>query len=474
MSLANPPVPGDGHSPTEDTLPQTPFPGHPARLLPLDVLRGIAVLAAVFVSIWVFGGFSDNQQNGLLLQAKGWNFRFWASASLLLEGKMRALICLVFGAGMVLFLMGRPAGKTPVADLFIRKHMWLMAFGLLNALLFLWTNDLLFHLGLMGILLFPFARLSWRGLLLAAITVTLIYSAKKYWNYSDDRTAYRKYLTATALEKKYAAQKKPRKDTLSKEQKNEKQAWENLVQRNKYDPKKDEADLKAVRETSYGKVWASLLPSIQGREAQWTYQTGIWDLTGMILLGMALAKTGFFSGRLSRNRYLLTTLLGLAGGGLLGWYRLHFGHVALLGYEAYVQRFAMPADLFFPFERALMAAGYASLVLLMTGTGVLNALWRALAAAGRMSLTNYLLQSIICTLFFKGFGFGYYGRLELYQLCLAAAEICLVEIVFSLVWLRYYREGPAEWLWRCLALKRWSSNKLQPPVQAERSNPAFS
>ena len=73
------------------------------RIESLDVLRGIAVTGALLVSIWIFGGFSSQQQNQLLLQSKGWNYRIFGAIELLINGKMRALIALVFGAAMILF-----------------------------------------------------------------------------------------------------------------------------------------------------------------------------------------------------------------------------------------------------------------------------------------------------------------------------------------------------------------------------------
>ena len=74
------------------------------RIQSLDVLRGVAVLLALLVSVWIFGGFSDQQQKQLLLQSKGWNYRVFGTVELLINGKMRALIALVFGAAMILFL----------------------------------------------------------------------------------------------------------------------------------------------------------------------------------------------------------------------------------------------------------------------------------------------------------------------------------------------------------------------------------
>jgi uncharacterized protein len=145
------------------------------RIQSLDVLRGIAVLFALFISVWFIGGFSQNDQNGLLLSSRGFEYRLFGAISILFDGKMRALIAIVFGAGMLLFLsQDHKKEELPTHDLFIRRQMWLILFGIINGLLFLWTQDVLFHLGIMGILLFPFVRLSAKGLLVAATVVTLI------------------------------------------------------------------------------------------------------------------------------------------------------------------------------------------------------------------------------------------------------------------------------------------------------------
>jgi len=472
-------LPSDDHQKTSDASAR-PLHFSP-RIFSLDVMRGIAVLGALFVSIWMFGGFSSNQQNGLLIRSKGFNYRLLGTIDLFFDGKMRALIAIVFGAGMLLFLSkDNSKGNLSNADLFIRRQMWLILLGIINAVLLFWTHDLLFHLGIMGILLFPFVRMSARGLILAAVLTTLIYSGKNYWNYADKRKAYDKYLAVVAAEKKIAKDsaaqvqnkalaKAPKKDTLTKEQKQDKEAWEGIVAGMKYDPKKDDGENKEMRSGSYAKIYNHLLPRTQSREAQWTYTIGIWDLASMILLGMYLFKTGFFTNAFKRKNYLIIAATGIVAGLLLGWFRLHYNQMALHDYTQYVKGHWMPYDLFFPFERAFMAMSYAALVLFLIGSALLNPLWRGLAAAGKMALTNYLMQSIICTLFFAGFGMGYFGRLEQYQLYFMVLEICLVQFVFSVLWLRFFCYGPAEWLWRCLMQGRWLPNKLRKPEVTEPS-----
>ena len=483
------------HSISEPTYSLSP------RIQSLDVIRGIGILGALFVSIWIFGGFTDNQQNDLLLKSKGTDYRLFGMTNLLLTGKMKALIAIVFGAGMILFMSKKnPKGQAANADLFMSRQMWLVLFGLINAIVFLWTGDMLFHFGIMGILLFPFIRLSKKGLLIASAVAMLIFCGKNYWKYADDKKIYNKYVAAVAIEKKIkndsadrakkdsainglkndnllnpkktdTISSQAKKDTLTKDQQEEKTAWEGLVAGRKYDPKKDDGNKKSMQRISYGKLWNHLLPSTQFKEAWWTYTTGIWDFAAMILLGMALLKFGFFNNRLKQRGYLLLAVAGLSIGLLLGWVRLHNNQIALQDYAKYIDGHSLPHTFFYPIEIASMAIGYISLLLFLTGSGAVNSLWRGLASVGKLALTNYLMQTVLCSLFFTGFGMGYYGRLNQTQLYLIAGEICFLQIAFSVLWLRSFQFGPAEWLLRSLMYKRWLPNKIKSQMIAEPPMP---
>jgi uncharacterized protein len=113
--------------------------------------------------------------------------------------------------------------------------------------------------------------------------------------------------------------------------------------------------------------------------------------------------------------------------------------------------------LIYPFQRIFLVMAHTSLLVLIIKGGYLNALMKRLKAVGQMAFTNYILQTIICTLFFFGYGLGYYHHLELFQLYFVVLAVWLFEIIISPIWLKHFRFGPLEWLWRSLTY--W---KIQP------------
>jgi uncharacterized protein len=210
-------------------------------------------------------------------------------------------------------------------------------------------------------------------------------------------------------------------------------------------------------------LWTHLVPIAQSREAQWTYRIGVWEFSMLFLIGMALFKMGFFSNQLSSGKYLLVAAAGITIGLLLGWFRLYFNNATLLDYTKYIKAHALPYNFFIPLEISTMATGYAALVVWLIKSNPTGWLWKALGDTGRISLTNYLVQCIFCTLFFTGFGMNNYSKLNQWQLYLVVAEIGLVQVIFSVFWLRHFTMGPAEWLWRRLVTRQHQPiNKRQP------------
>jgi uncharacterized protein len=110
----------------------------------------------------------------------------------------------------------------------------------------------------------------------------------------------------------------------------------------------------------------------------------------------------------------------------------------------------MEAMTTYEFSRLAMVVGHLGVLLMAIRAGVLRPLQRALGAVGQMALSNYLAQTIICTMLFYGFGFGLYSDLERWQLYVVVAAIWVAQLIWSPLWLAAFRFGPFEWLWRSL------------------------
>jgi uncharacterized protein len=102
----------------------------------------------------------------------------------------------------------------------------------------------------------------------------------------------------------------------------------------------------------------------------------------------------------------------------------------------------------------MLCLAYISGIALLTGIPAWNQSLRVLAPVGQMALTNYLSQSILCTLIFYGYGLGLFGRIGAAQGIALTIVIYLIQIPVSNWWMQRFRYGPAEWLWRSLTYMR--------------------
>ncbi len=110
--------------------------------------------------------------------------------------------------------------------------------------------------------------------------------------------------------------------------------------------------------------------------------------------------------------------------------------------------------LIYPFQRILLVMAHAATLILLYKSGKIQGLFRRLEAVGQMAFTNYIMHSVICTLFFFGYGLNYFAELEFYQIFYLAFAIWVLQLIVSPIWLRYFYFGPLEWLWRSLTYWR--------------------
>jgi uncharacterized protein len=162
-----------------------------------------------------------------------------------------------------------------------------------------------------------------------------------------------------------------------------------------------------------------------------------------MMLGMSLYKYRVFDASRSRRFYTVMALLGFAVGLPVNAWELY--RFVASDYDIFAT--IIPT---YDMGRLGCAFGYVGLVMLFCKSGMWIWLKASLAAVGRMALTNYLAHSVICGLIFTGAGFGLVGELQRYQLYYVVAGIWLIQLIVSPLWLRYYRFGPVEWLWRSL------------------------
>ncbi len=416
---------------------------------PLTALIGFSLLLLVFTSVWDTAGFTENRRKQLLEKKSGVEHVLYVAGDALLQHKAEGILVLAFGAGLFVWLRhSREAGSPLTIDLLIRRQIWLILLGVVNAFLFMYSDDLLFFLGCAGILLFPFAALKPRQLLVLAGLFCLFLAGKMYWDYADKITAFKKYQAVMAIEKKWPKEKKDRSaaDTLTTEQQDDKSAWEGIAKQEKYNKEGDDEKKTAVQEVSFRKNYETLLPGNQQKQSRYFYAKGVWSYGSLILLGMGLYGAGFFQQSFRRSTYGWIFLSAFIAGIFFAWWRLHQQQAAITDFEKYIGLRPLPYGFFFPVEQLCLVMAYTAGWYWLWGGAVFRKAAAVFVYAGRMPLTIYLLYCLLASVFFNGFAMGYYGRLQLWQVELFAAECGLVLLGFSVAWFRFYQKGPLEWL----------------------------
>jgi uncharacterized protein len=202
-------------------------------------------------------------------------------------------------------------------------------------------------------------------------------------------------------------------------------------------------------------------------EFQMFFQFFFFDVLGMLIMGMGLAKAGVFNASRSTAFYLKLIAAGLLIGVPLNYWaasRWLASGFAIPDFFTYIGTTTDPG-------RLLVAGAYIGFVMIACQ---LRWDWLTvpLSKVGRMALTNYLMTSILMTLFFNGYGLGYFAKLERAELYLVVLATWILNIVFSELWLRHYRFGPAEWLWRSLTYWQKQPMRRVTPTPAAREQPA--
>jgi uncharacterized protein len=407
------------------------------RFTSIDVVRGFALLGILAMNVTSFGlpwpaylcppvagGFT------------GLNFAEWVFAFFVFEEKMMTIFSMLFGAGLVLLTDRAQARGGSPAKFFYRRAAILLVFGLLHGYL-LWEGDILFSYAVCGMLVYPFRKKSPRTLLLLGVLVLvpgLLIGQGMSVYMGKARQAAARVEAARAAGQTPA----PRDEGFA-------QAWENFRQAFEPDAKELSHEIEVHRRGSYLKIARERALFVLIAQTVLFLAFTFWDITGRMLIGMALLKLGVFSAERSNRFYLALMLAGYG----LGWpfialecsrlIKQNFGTDRLIGGFNWNEYFSI-----------LVALGHVGALIFIYKSGALAWLTRPLAAVGRMALSNYLMHTLICTTIFYGYGLRLFARLDRVQLMGVVIAIWAVQLWYSPIWLKHFRFGPAEWLWRSL------------------------
>jgi uncharacterized protein len=187
----------------------------------------------------------------------------------------------------------------------------------------------------------------------------------------------------------------------------------------------------------------------------------IWDSLALMLLGLALFRWGFLSGNWATRDYWKVVAIGYGIGLPLVCYSFYHDYRTNPNLETSLLRMeTVPIEwvnLIYPFQRILLVMAHMAAITLLYKSGCAQPLFRRLEAAGQMAFTNYLMQSVICTRVFFGYGLNYYADLQFYQIYFVVLAIWVLQLFVSPLWLKFFYYGPLEWLWRSLTYWRLQS-----------------
>lgn len=397
--------------------------GAAQRIASLDFIRGFAVLGILAANIIAFGqpwsayawpdGFLTSHN-----EASDW---LWVAQFVLIDGKMRGLFTLLFGAGMALF-MEKAWERGATLSLMARRLVFLLLFGLVHFFL-IWRGDILVLYSVAGFAGMAFLRLT-VGRLLTLGLIGYVVGALFYMVAIG--SAY--FITETELGQAEGMEEAG-----------------GSIARGKQDTLADDAvEVPIMTQGSYADFVAHNF-SAHAVDPFNAIFIMVFETVPLMLIGMAFYRFGWFGpiGATGQRKLWGWGML-LAGAGLSLLMALW---VKNAGFTYWGTMSAMMA--FSAMPRLPMVLGLAVLLALY-GNGATGWLVERLSAAGRAAFTNYLGTSVLMMLIFHPWAGGLWGELTRPELYLVVALGWAVMLVWSRPWLEKYRYGPLEWLWRCL------------------------
>ncbi|KEK11834.1 membrane protein [Lysinibacillus sphaericus] len=371
------------------------------RVTFIDTMRGFSLFGILMANLLIFqfGMYGKDELKNLSTLDNGALY----FVKIVIEGSFMPIFTLLFGFSLIKLIESIRRKKNKSRWSVLRRASGLIALGLLHSI-FLWEGDILFSYGCMTLFLIPFINRKpktlfiWAGILFV-LTTALTYDS----------------MEATKKEQKELA--------TYIEQANDVYANGSYLEIFDF---RANAEVPGMEDPSFIFIVLIFAPMFYAP---------------LFLFGMALAKKQAFKKMDEEVKwYKLGALLvpiGLACKSV-SFIESDFSSILLMG------------------GSQLLALGYVSLAALLYKTRPVQLLAPAFESVGKLSLTNYLLQTIICTTVFYGYGLGLYGKLGVFGGILFGIVVYSLQCVLSLAFLKKFKRGPFETVLRVWTNWSWT------------------
>lgn len=400
------------------------------RVKEIDFVRGIALLGILMVNMAVFRNStfgmaveSPTSQGMLSTITNGVTYLF-------AEGKFYSLFSLLFGFGFSIFLLKEQTQRIEITPVFKRRMLGLLGFGLVHAFL-IWSGDILITYALLGFVLIAFKDASIKELVNWAIGLVLFIVLLQVSIFGLIELVKNTPNASMVMgQMDNVQQELSEKAILAKEVYSGSNYGAMVVMR--------------AKETAHQlSAFFIIFPSV----------------LAMFLIGFALGKSGKLQ-NISENKHFFKKMFWICL--LLG---LPLGAMHTYGMFAHSRTSMDMSGSFhvvgFFLGSPILALAYFSGGLLLFNRFAKLKFFQMVANAGRMALTNYLMQSIICTTLFYGYGFGLFGKVNAFYGLILTLVIWSIQLPLSSWWLSRYRFGPTEWLWRWVTYGKKQQNRIK-------------
>ena len=394
------------------------------RIDSLDFLRGFAVLGILVMNIQSFAMPDPAYFNPTVYgDLTGVNFLVWLGSHLFFDSKFMTIFSMLFGAGLFLFCSGKESRKLAPAGYHYRRTLWLLLFGCVHAYL-LWNGDILVWYSLSAFIVYLFRHvrpiwlITWGiGFLAVGTALYLMFHfTMQYWPPESIKGGLMFW--------------RPGDEVVLERLEIYRSGWVEQMS--------DRVPSSLVMHTFIYLIF------------------GIWRIVGAMLIGMAMMKTGVLSAERSNRFYYIMLLVGA----VVGLSMIGYGASKNITHNWSFEYSMYGGSLFNYWGSIALALAYISALMLIVKKDLFARCRRRLGNVGRMAFTNYILMTIICTTLFYGHGFGLIGSVPRWGQLVITIVIWVVIVVLSNYWLKRYRFGPLEWLWRSLTYKKRHEMKL--------------